>query len=203
MTTPFTCQVLCLLIKIRIMLCEWNKYCPWAKYCEHWSGFNSVLCNMEAPNSPFSAIWTVHSLDNPKQRAVWWLHCNFWRDTMSTSRPAPAVPLNHSPVASQAHPQLQPGWRWDRQRQNQVLTPHQRSKGTQEAATAWHHLQAHSLILESQKHQLHIPLLNSLCHYSFCMVLPDEVIEHCSCQPFSHSLAPPTINLLLLKCLWQ
>lgn len=133
---------------------------------------------MEAPNSLFSAIWTVHSLDNPKQRAVWWLHRNFWRDTTSTSCPAPAVPQNQSPVASQAHPQLHTGWRWDRQRQNQVLSPHQRSKGTQEAATAWHHLQAHSLILASQKNQLHIPLLNSLCHYSLCMVLPDEIIAH-------------------------
>lgn len=32
--------------------------------------------------------------------------------------------------------------------------------------------------LESQKNQLHILLLNSSCHYSLCLVLSDEIIEH-------------------------
>lgn len=145
---------------------------------------------MEAPNSLFSAIWAVHSLDNPKQRAVW------WRDTMSTSHSASAMPQQQSPVASQPHPlKALPG---KGRISSWVHTEGLRElRGQQLPGTTY------SLILESQKNQLHsftelpVPLLPL---HGF---ITQNYWNMSGCQCFSHILAPPTINLLLLKCLWQ
>lgn len=151
-----------------------NKYCPWVKYCGHWCRFSLQFCatwKLLIPCFQQSELWIIQSKGQfgictvisgeilcpppirlcPRTRALW-----------------PHSHIHSSRLAEGVA----------RQRQNQVLSPHRSSKGTQEAATAWHHLWARSLILESLKNQLHILFLNSLCHYSFCMVLSNEIIEH-------------------------
>lgn len=193
---PLICQVLCLLIKNRIILCEWNKYCPWA-YCEHWCRFSLQFC----------ATWKLlipcfqqfeQCIPRIIQRKGQFGSCT--------------VASGETPCPPHVQHQLCPRTR--------ALWPHSHSSrlaaGVEGRIRSWVHTeglknsggsnclaQACSLILESQKNQLHILLLNSSCHYSLCMVLSHEITEHEQLSVLFIHPCVPNNQLLLLQCLWQ
>lgn len=195
MTTPFTCQVLCLLIKNRTMLYEWNKYCPWAKYCEHWCRFSLQFpCFQQFEQC---IPWIIQSRGQ------------FGSCTVTSGE----IP---SPPHVQPQPCPRTGALWPhghihssklaegvgRQRQNQLLSPHRSSEGTQEAATAWHCLQA-VWFWKARKTSCTFFYWTPRAITPSAWLYQMRLLNTSSCQPFSHSLEPPTINLLLLKCLQQ